>query len=80
MLNFACWNINGFALEKIKDECFYEKFYFFCITETWTSKESNIILPGYKAVTVHGTKRNCRKGRKSGGIIVYIKENFARSA
>ena len=76
MFNLACWNIHGFKIEKLKNEYFYEKFHIFGITETWTNKESNIILPGYKAIASHGTKRNHKKGRRSGGIIIYVKDDL----
>ena len=63
-----------FSLEKLHADKFYEKFDIFGLTETWTSKDSNIILPGYRTLTVHATKGNRNKGRLSGGLIVYIRE------
>ena len=74
MFNYASWNIHGFSLEKLQADKFYEKFDIFGLTETWTSKDSNIILPGYRTFTVHATKGNRKKGRLSGGLIVYIRE------
>ena len=48
----------------------------FSIVESWSSPESNITLPGYRSIVSHGTKGSRKKGRRLGGIIVYIKESF----
>lgn len=76
MFNFACWNIHGFSQEKLNNDHFYEKYDIFGLTETWTNKNSYLVLPGYRAITVHGTKGNRKKGRPAGGLIVYIKETL----
>ena len=64
MIKFACWNINGFKLE---NEHFYKQFDIFGISESWT-------------IVVHGTKGNRKKGRRSGSIIVYVRENLFQSS
>ena len=74
MFNFACWNINGFSQEKFENDTFYKKFDIFGLTETWTSKDSNINLPGYRAFTSYASKGNRKKGRLSGGLVIYIRE------
>lgn len=61
MFNFACWNIHGFSQEKISNDNFYETYDIFGLTETWTNTDSNLILPGYRAITVHGTKGRRKK-------------------
>ena len=58
MFNFACWNINGFSQEKFENDTFYKKFDIFGLTETWTSKDKNINLPGYRAFTSYASKGN----------------------
>ena len=37
-------------------------------------------LPGYKSIVVHGTKDNRKKDRRSGGIIVYARENLFQNS
>ena len=59
---------------KLLNDKFYEKYDSFGLTETWTNKVSNIILPGYRTFTVHASKGNRKKGRLSGGLIVYIRD------
>ena len=76
MLHFACWNINGFSQEKLRETHSYEKFDVFGIVESWSSPESNITPSGYRSFLKHGTKGNRKKGRRSGGIIVYIKDSL----
>lgn len=74
MFNYACWNIHGFSQEKLQNDTFYKKIDIFGLTETWTSKDSNITLPGYRSFTSHATKGNRKKGRLSGGLVIYIRE------
>lgn len=76
MFNYACWNIHGFSQEKLANEKFYEKYDIFGLTETWTNKDTNIILPGYRSFTSYATKGKRRKGRHSGGLILYIREDL----
>lgn len=78
MLQLGCWNINGFSIEKINDVNI-DKFDIFGITESWTSSESNIALPGFKAIHEPGIKKKGKKGRRSGGIILYIKQHLTKN-
>ena len=51
---------------------------FFGIVESWTSSGSNISLPGYLHISSHGIKSKGKRGRRSGGIIVYYKKDLSR--
>ena len=74
MLQLACWNIHGFHVDKINEVLANNNYDIFGIVESW---ESNISLPGYSHITVHATKAKGKKGRRSGGIIVYYKKEFS---
>ena len=80
MIKFACWYINGFKLEKLESEHFCKQFDIFGISESWINVESTTDLPGYKSIAVHDTKGNGEKGRRSGGIIVYVRENLFQNS
>ena len=72
-LSIVTWNVNGLS-EKLKDDEFIRIISnndMICLTETWTSVQSNIKLKGYKSV--HRIRhKNRRKGRRSGGIIFLL--------
>ena len=75
MLNFGCWNINGFTPEKLINETFYKHFDIFGIVETWTGENVNITLPNYIPIHCPGTKSG-KRGRRSGGIIIFIRKDL----
>ena len=75
MLKFLCWNITGFNINKITD--FVDSYDIVGLVETWTNDESLINLPGYKSFHLCATKKKgIKKGRRSGGIIIYYKTNL----
>jgi len=78
MLQLGCWNINGFSSHKIENVNI-DKFDIFGITESWTNSESNIALPGFKEFHEPASKKKGKKGRRSGGIILYIKRSLSKS-
>ena len=76
MLNFACWNLTSFSLEKVS--FLSERFEIFGVVESWTHAESTIDLPDFLHFHLPGTKgKNVKKGRRSGGVIVYFKRHIA---
>lgn len=75
MINLGCWNIHGFNQDKLVSESFYNKFDIFGIVESWTGEDSNILLPEFRSVHSPGIKVG-KRGRRSGGIIVYIKNKL----
>ena len=49
------------------------------LVETWTHTDSPINLPGFNFFHLPGTKRKeVKKGRRSGGIILYYSINIER--
>ena len=77
-LSIVTWNVNGLS-EKLKDDEFIRIISnndMICLTETWTSVQSNIKLKGYKSV--HRIRhKHRRKGRRSGGIIFYYHKRLS---
>ena len=50
-----------------------------CLTETWTSKRSNIDLKGYSnPIHSYHKVQNRRAKRNSGGIIIYIRDTLRK--
>ena len=47
------------------------------LVETWAKEGEDFDLTGYKSFSVLRPKKSVR-GRYSGGILVYIKENLAK--
>lgn len=76
MLNFACWNLTSFSVEKVSILC--QKFDIFGVVETWTHSESAIDLPDFDCFHLPGIKKkHVRKGRRSGGVIIYFRRHIA---
>ncbi len=83
-VKLGCWNINGlcrklspgsiFSLEVCK---IIDSFDFVGLVETWTTVRSNVQVSGYRHVCKHRPKRK-RKGRLSGGLILYYKAHYDR--
>ena len=77
MLQFAFWNITGFNVNKILE--FVDSYDILGLVETWTHTDSPINLPGFNFFHLPGTKRKeVKKGRRSGGIILYYSINIER--
>lgn len=55
------------------------KYHIICLSETWTSKGSNVDLKGYNH-KIHSFRifRHRKAKRPSGGIIIYIKDNVSK--
>ncbi len=74
-LNLLSWNVWGLS-KKLHDSEFIDILKendIICLTETWTSVQSNIKLASY--VPIHRIRKKRRKkGRRSGGIILYYKQ------
>ena len=78
MLQIASWNINGFSIDKINEVLLAKNFDIFGIVESWTSRESNISLPGYIHISSQAVKSRGKRGRRSGGLIVYYKKELSK--
>jgi hypothetical protein len=77
MLQLGCWNINGFSSQKLLDVNI-EKFDIFGIVESWISGDSHVNLPG-EFIHEPGFKKKGKRGRRSGGIILYFKKKLAEN-
>ena len=73
MIKLASWNVTGFHVHKVEE--FIDNLDFLGIVETWTHQDSPISLPGYKHFH-QPAKKLKKKGRRSGGILVYYKDTF----
>lgn len=78
MIQLGCWNINGYASQKLKG-IKYERFDILGLVESWTQGESPISLPGYTSLHQPGKKRKGKRGRRSGGIVLYLKNDFQKN-
>ena len=75
MLNYACWNLTSFNVRE--SSVLAEKFVIFGVVETWNHQESTIDLPEFSHFHLPATKRkNTKRGHRSGGVIVYFKNNI----
>ena len=74
----SAWNVNGLNREKLKDKEFVRnitKYDIVCLTETWTTNERNIKVQGFTEFHNPSPNRLKKKGRNSGGVIVYKRNN-----
>ena len=72
-LTISSWNVNG-LMKKINDTEFLQmitKYDVVCLSETWTTGKDNVNIQSFTAIHVPSVSKN--RGRKSGGIVVYIK-------
>ena len=76
MLQLCCWNINGFSSQKLLDVNI-DKYDVFSFVETWNKGESAISLPGFISIHEIGIKKKGKRGRRSGGIILYFKKHLS---
>jgi hypothetical protein len=75
ILNIGFWNIHGFSEHKRDDDLINNlssKYDIIGFTETMLS-DSPRGLPGYLSPFIVGSKKQEKKGRKSGGILAYVK-------
>ena len=80
MLKLISWNVNGLG-EKRQDPDFIEMFSNYdmvCLTETWSSVRTNIKLKGFENPLHRFRYKRRKKGRRSGGILVYFKKHIAQ--
>ncbi len=83
-LNIGGWNINGFSKEKRTDQLFLDvitnkNLDILCLSETWTKAETNNFykLKGFcKPLHKPATKAKGKKGRPSGGMLVYFRKEI----
>lgn len=81
MLNIGLWNIHGFSSHKQDDSLLVElssKYDVIGFTETMLSDNPGS-LPGYSCPFIVGSIKQKKKGRKSGGILVYVKPNIRKA-
>ena len=81
-IKIGTWNINGLGnnAEKLRDDDFIkliENFDIFSLVETWHTSKTKICLKGFDSLDVMRTKK-CKRGRNSGGIIVFIKNTIRK--
>ena len=81
-IKFGTWNINGLGknAEKLKDYEFQKlvnMFDIFSLVETWHTPHTKISLKGYDSLQITRPKKY-RKGRNSGGVIVYVKHSIRK--
>ena len=72
------WNIQG-LVTKLNDDDFISlinNYDLILLTETWTSKISNIDINGYESINCPRLKCNKRAKRDSGGIAIYYKTKY----
>ena len=79
-IKIGVWNINGLGKdsEKLNDEEFrhiMEDFDIFSLIETWHTSSSRISLRGFTSFQQIRKKKH-KRGRNSGGLIIYIKNNI----
>lgn len=75
MINIACWNIHGFNNDKLDDDSFISsmcKYDIVGLVETMIT-DSTRNLPGFAPPFVVKGNRRKRRGRPSGGILVFCK-------
>ena len=76
-IKIGTWNINGLGkgTEKLHDNDFkliLNKFDIFSLIETWHTQNTKVSLRGFDSIAVT-RKKKYKKGRHSGGILIYIK-------
>ena len=79
-MNIAYWNIHSLNEGKMEDDLFISsicKYDIVCLSETMLS-ESPGNLPGFSSPFIVKPIRNKRKGRASGGILIYTKPNYQK--
>ena len=76
MIKICSWNVAGFDVHKLENVV--NIFDIFGLVETWTKNDSQIDLPNYQYYHVPGT-RKYKKGRYSGGIILYYHKRLENS-
>ena len=79
-LKILSWNVEVLSKSKRANTNFVDfisKYDLICLSESWTSRNSNITLNGY-CNPIHSYRRvqNRRAKRNSGGIIIYIKDTI----
>jgi exonuclease III len=79
-IRIGCWNVNGLK-KKIGRADFREELTnldFIACVETWTTREFNVKVGGYKHLHLVRPKRK-RAGRHSGGIVFYYNDQYEGS-
>jgi hypothetical protein len=80
MLNIALWNIHGLSDHTFDDDFFMSlhcKYDIVGFTETM-KQESLRNLPGFSSPFTVSAKKCKKRGRNSGGILVYTKHNIRK--
>ncbi len=77
-IRILTWNVRGFG-EKKKDPDFVNiltRYDLICFMETWSSIQTNVKLQNYCKPLHRYRHKKRKKGRKSGGILVYFKKHL----
>jgi len=80
MLNIAFWNVHGLPDHKLDDDFFSSlccKYDIVGLTETM-KQDSPRNLPGYSSPFVISSKKLKKRGRNSGGILIYVKPHIRK--
>ena len=79
-ISFMAWNVNGLNKKKLQDKEFLKKiksYKIVCLTETWTKKSSDVSIAGFTNFHIPSTSKcKSKRGRNSGGVIVYISNDI----
>ena len=83
MMNIAYWNVHGFGQSKYEenDDFFndlHNKYDVVCLAETMQDAPRNLL--GFETPFVLKAKKNKKKGRKSGGLMVFMKQGIYKFA
>ena len=80
MLNIGFWNVHGLGDMKIEDEFFNtlsSKFDVIGFVETM-KRQSSMNIPGYLPPIIVNSKKSKKRGRNSGGIMIYFKHELSK--
>ena len=78
-LKIFSWNINGLTATKFEDADLIEylnKYDIIFMYESWLGKNDSFELNGYTTYNFYRKFQNRRANRRSGGVIVYIRNEI----
>lgn len=79
-MNIAYWNIHGINDDKFEDNSFISstcKYDIICLSETMSGQAPGS-LPGFSSPFIVKPTKKKRKGRPSGGMLIYTKPNYKK--
>ncbi|KAK3102147.1 hypothetical protein FSP39_009168 [Pinctada imbricata] len=82
LLKIGYWNVHGLSDSKLEDHCeffnnVHRQFDVVCFSETMNDSTRN--LPGFQSCFVLNAKRHKKRGRKSGGLLVFAKSEISKN-